>query len=213
MKTRGWSRGGLAVLFALGAFALAANGCGAPEPGAGTPDLSTASTGDVPTVTAIRRTATAGGGSIEIGQAGESGSWGNPVPLGREARVGDWEVMVMGATLDATQAVLDENMFNDPPAEGSQYVLVSLAAVYVGEESSTFWIDMLYGFVGGGGDTFDSGTAVASDSLFDDGEVFAGGAITGNLVFMVASDQVPGGTLMVEEAFAWDEGPVFFAVD
>lgn len=145
--------------------------------------------------------------------AGELGSRRNPIPLGQEAQVGDWTVKVLGATLDATQAILDENQFNDPPEAGYQYVLVNLEATYDGTESATFWVEMSYTFVGSGGNTYESGMAVAPDPITDEGEVFPGASVSGNLVFAVASDQVSGGTLSLEQAFSFEETRVFFALE
>jgi hypothetical protein len=144
---------------------------------------------------------------------GEPGAHRNPIPVGHEAQVGNWKAKVSSATLNATQAVLDENMFNEPPDSGSQYVLVGIEATYTGEESSTFWVDMMCTFVGGRGDTFESETVVAPDSILNEGEVSTAGTISGNLVFMVRSDQIAGGTLMLKEAFLLDEVEVFFAVE
>jgi hypothetical protein len=127
--------------------------------------------------------------------------------------VGDWKIKVANVVLDATQVVLDENMFNDSPEAGSQYVLVGIEAKYTGEGSSTFWVAMMYNFVGSKGNTFDSGMVVAPDSILDEGEVFSGGKISGNLVFVVDSAQISGGTLMIEEFIDFAETRVYFAVE
>jgi hypothetical protein len=78
----------------------------------------------------------------------------NPIPMGQEAQVGDRNVKVVSATLDATSSLLAEDEFSDPPQEGSQYVLVTIDATYTGTESSTFWMDMTLKLVGGKGNTF-----------------------------------------------------------
>jgi hypothetical protein len=219
MKTGRRSRGGsgarrarrtsgtlaaVAVLLVAGLLVFMAGGCGEKE-GTPTSDLSTASTGGT--------TDTSGGGSTDDSLSEAPGTRRDPIPLGQKALVGDWEVLVSDATLDATQAILDENMFNDPPDAESQYVLLTLEATYRGLDPSTFWIDMLYYFVGDEGDTFGMAEAVTPDSITNDGETAKGGSISGNVCFLVASKQVSGGTLMLEEAFAWEEGRVFFAVE
>ena len=150
--------------------------------------------------------------SIEETKIGALGERRNPIPVDQEARVGDWEVRVVDARPNANQIILDENMFNNPPKEGNQYVLVSLEATYAGDGSSTFWIDMLYSFVGGKGGSFDVAVAVAPDAITSADEALSGGSIAGNLVFEAPSDQVPGGTLLLEEAFSHDQARVFFAV-
>jgi len=144
---------------------------------------------------------------------GEPGERRNPIAVGQEARVGDWKVRVVGVRPNATQIVLGENMFNDPPEEGNQYVLVSLEATYVGRDSSTFWVDMLYKFVGSKGTTFDAGTAVAPDAVTDAGETHSGASIAGNVVFEVATDEIHGGTILIQEAFSFDQTRMFFAIE
>lgn len=152
-------------------------------------------------------------GSTEAVKIGQPGERRNPIPLDQAAQVGDWKITVVGAVLDATQIILDENMFNAAPKEGNRYVLVSLEAVYLGGESSTFWLDMLCRFVGGKGGSYGVGAVVAPDSIMDKGEASPGTQISGNLVFEVPSDQLAGGTLMIEEAFSFKKARLFFAVE
>lgn len=137
----------------------------------------------------------------------------NPIPVGQEARVGDWVVKVVGFTPDAWPLIQKENEFNDPPEENQQYVLIKLEATYAGEESGTFWVDMSYHFLGSKGNTFDTASVVAPDEISDTGEAFAGAHISGNLVFAVDSDQIAGGLLMLEPSFSFDEERVFFAIE
>jgi len=137
----------------------------------------------------------------------------NPLAVGTTARVGDWEVKVTEVNLSADAAIAAENQFNDPPADGSVYILVGLEASYAGEESGTFWVDMMYSYYGSGGNTFDSAMAVEPNSISDAGETFPGASVTGNLVFEVPIDQVSGGALILEESFSFDETRVFFAVE
>ncbi len=138
----------------------------------------------------------------------------SPIPIGQEATVGDWKMKVASANLDATEVIVSENEFNDPPQTGSQYVLVTIDATYVGSDSGTFWMDMTYGFVGSKGNTFGSPEGFASppNPISDAGEAFPGASISGEIVFEVPSDQVVGGTLSMEE-FSFDSQKVFFAVE
>ncbi|MBN1630220.1 MAG: hypothetical protein JW990_10680 [Thermoleophilia bacterium] len=192
------------LLVTAGFLAVTSGGCGVDD-GSSTSAPSTTSTGDVPLVTITSW--------VTTDSVGAEGTRRDPIPLGQDTQVGDWKVRVVDAELDATQRVLDENMFNDPPDSESQYVLVTLEAMYVGQESSTFWIDMMYSFVGDEGDAFGVASTVAPDSITNDGEVTKGEIISGNLVFLVATKQASGGTLMLEETFSWDGKRVFFAVE
>lgn len=139
----------------------------------------------------------------------------NPLPLGTTAKVGDWEVTVKEVNTNANDAIAAANQFNDPPAEGSQYVLVAVDAKYVGAESGTFWVDMSYKFYGSGGNTFDvggQGMAVSPNPLSDAGETFPDATISGDMVFEVPSDQIEGGAIIMEASFSFDDTRVFFDI-
>ncbi|MCX8032665.1 MAG: DUF4352 domain-containing protein [Thermoleophilia bacterium] len=141
------------------------------------------------------------------------GSRKNPIPFGATAQVGDWVVKVVDFKPDATQLILKENQFNEPPKAGQQYVLVRLEATYAGKESGTFWVDMSCRFLGNKGNTFKTATVVAPDEISDAGEAFEGASVSGNLVFSVDSDQVAGGLLLLEPSFSFDEERVFFVLE
>lgn len=222
----------LIVLVLSSVLVFGLSGCtGVPgSPGETTPDASSgsaaravSSTGTVADdVGTTATTLKAAGDESPVGTTatgptppttiGEPGERRNPIPMNQEAQVGDWKVAVVGADLDATQIVLEENMFNAAPGEGNRYVLLSLEATYLGAGSSTFWLDMLCSFVGNKGDSFDQAAVVSPDSMMDEGEVLPGTRIAGNLVFEVASDQVLGGTLLLQEAFSFEKSRMFFAV-
>ncbi len=157
-----------------------------------TPTATTTTTARPTTTTTARPTTT-------TTVPAKVGTQQNPIHVGQEAQVGDWRIEVLGATLNATQAVLAENMFNDPPAPGSQYVLVNLRATYTGQSSDTFWIGTSCKFVGSRGNTFSWGGAVAPNSILNYGEMFPGASAAGNLLYEVPSDQVYGGLLMAED--------------
>lgn len=140
------------------------------------------------------------------------GSRDNPVPIDTKARVGDWSVEVTGHQPDATAAVLEADPGNSPPADGHQFVLVSLAAAFRGSVSGTFPVDVSAQYLGGGGTSFGPGAAIIPDAISDTGETSPGGRISGDLVFSVESYQVEGGLLVLAAADT-PEKQVFFALD
>jgi hypothetical protein len=149
--------------------------------------------------------------TTEVGGPGSTRE--NPLPLGQEAQIGDWNVKVANVNLNATDLITSDD-WSDPPKAGNQYVLVDLEATYTGSESGSFWADMSYSFVGSGGNTFGlpEGFASSPHPISDAGEAFSGASIAGDVLFEVASDQVAGGVLMIEE-FAFEGDRVFFAVE
>jgi hypothetical protein len=124
------------------------------------------------------------------GEAGVLGSRENPVVFGETATVGDWEVRVVDVTPDGTSAVLDENRFNDPPAEGNVFLIATLEATYLGTESAEFWLDMSWSAIGPSNvayDQYDASCGVIPDPIRDEGEAFRDGSISGNVCWEVPS--------------------------
>ena len=205
----------LCIGLLAGAWTLAA--CGESEPAAGEgativddattstasdagpSDAAEASTSDEPTPT----------------EAAE-GTRDNPVAVGTTVDLGDGQVAIMDVTTDATEQVMAENQFNDPPAEGRQFVMWTVDASYTGEDSGTAWVDLGWGFVGNAGNTFNFGEedycGSIPNNLQDTGETFPGGNVTGNVCISVPSEQIQGGTIFVENSLSFDNNRVFFQV-
>lgn len=143
-----------------------------------------------------------------------AGTREKPIPLGASARVGDWDVTVMKVADNANSAVNKANEFNEKPAAGNQYVMVTVQAKYVGDKSGTFWADSTVKFYGSSGNTFDTASVVAPNQLSDTGETFPNAAVEGNLVFAVPSAQIAGGSVIIEPSFSMDDnGRAFFALN
>lgn len=142
------------------------------------------------------------------------GTRSNPAPFGAVAKIGDWEVKILDINKDAADIVAAENMFNDAPAEGRSFVIWSIEATYTGSESGTAWIDLSWKLVGAAGNSFGGGfddtCGVIPDDLFEKGETFAGGVVTGNVCVSAETSQLDGGTILVEELFGGSR--TFFAI-
>ena len=152
------------------------------------------------------------GGDDSGGDDSGVGTRGNPAPLGSVARVGDWEISVVQVNQDAATVVADENAFNDPPADGLNFVLWNIEATYVGEESGNFWVDTTWKVVGSDGNSFNESCGVIPDSISDAGETFSGASIAGNDCAAVEASQLEGATLLVEATFSIDDDRTFFAI-
>jgi hypothetical protein len=157
---------------------------------------------------------TAGGPS---GDEAALGTRDNPLAIGTRIEMGDWSLAVTDVELDATEAVMAENEFNGPPADGRQFVMFSVDATYEGDDSGTAWLDFSWAIAGAGGNTFGGGMddycGVIPDPLNDTGETFPGGEVSGNVCISVDADQIEGATIRVEEALSFDDTRAFYALD
>lgn len=200
-------------------------GCGSAADGDGgtivQPESATAPESP-PTDSGSETTENAGSSSSELeepapdsnGTQNDVGTRSNPAPLGATARIDDWEVTVTEVNKDAADLVAAENMFNEPPADGRSFVMWTVEAEYVGDESGTAWIDLSWKLVGSEGNSFSAGSGdgcgVLPDDLDDAGETFPGGTVSGNVCVSVEAAQIEGGTILVEGFFG--ESRTFFAI-
>lgn len=140
------------------------------------------------------------------------GSREDPIALGDEIKVQDWTVVVNEVSV-GTDEILAENQFNEPPAEGSEFVLISVDATYTGAESGTAWLDLDLTVLGTSGNTFDSySCGVIPNDLDENGEQFAGSTVSGNICAELPDDQFDGALLIVEEWMSWDDERTFAAL-
>ena len=118
--------------------------------------------------------------------AADPGTRENPVPLGTVVSGDDFDVTISSVQLDATDAVMAANQFNEAPPEGSTYALINATVTYTGEESG-FALEVTIDYVTSSGevlasyDTF----AVAPEPQLGLDELYNGGTTTGNVVIAV----------------------------
>lgn len=197
-------------IIAVAFLVLAISACG----GSGTTSDQPA---DAPTDAAVsaatEATAPTEVPATEVPEVAAVGTRDNPVPIGTAATVGKWEITVTAVNPNAADVVAAENQFNDPPAEGSNYVLISVKATYNGEDSGTFWVENSSKVLGTGGNTFDDSCGVIPNPIMDAGETFAGATIDANMCFSVETAQLDGATLIMEPSFSFgDDSRMFFAL-
>ncbi len=116
-----------------------------------------------------------------------------------------WEVTVMGAGADITDAVMAENMFNDPPEDGNVFFGVPVRIVLVGanKEPLAPWLNISWEVFGPAGlklyDSFNTSCGVVPGALDDTVELYVGGAVEGLMCFSLPRDEVDGGPLLTTE--------------
>ncbi|MGO1737694.1 MAG: hypothetical protein ACTHYM_01720 [Actinomycetaceae bacterium] len=134
-------------------------------------------------------------------------------PLDTPVRVGDWMIEVGATDVDATQAVADENMFNSPPDDGFDYVLLPVTATYLGTERVNPWLELHAEFVGNDATTYDGYCGVVPDAFLNTNDVYEGGTVTGNFCAPVRVDAIEGGVWLIEEQMNFEDVTTrYFAV-
>jgi len=123
---------------------------------------------------------------------GTSGlSRNDPVPAGHSLTTPEgWQIQILGFTADATQEVLNENQFNDPPKAGHKFSIVRVrmtnaTAGNPGDPDAGYALRMV-GSANVGYSTFENSCGVIPDDIDNQsGDVFPGGSVEGNVCYEV----------------------------
>lgn len=145
----------------------------------------------------------------------KTGTRDNPVPLGKgRTLTGDWVLKVVSADPNGADAVMAENQFNDPPADGHQFFLVRLSLTNKSAESGAAFSAVDVHAVGASAVAYDSfECGVIPDELDAFTEIFPGGKIEGNVCFDIEAGDADSLVLYAEPLFSFaDKDRVFFAL-
>ncbi len=124
--------------------------------------------------------------------AGQGGTREAPVPLGSVADIGDgWRLQVVDVVPDATPAVMAENDFNEPPPVGSTFTIVRVALGYFGLDDPESFFSPTISAIGAAAVELDTNCGVIPQPLDIFTDVFAGGAIVGNICFVTTPADPP----------------------
>jgi len=137
----------------------------------------------------------------------------NPYPLRTEISSKEWKVVINSVTFKADDQVAAANQFNEPPAEGKEYVLINYTATYIGNDpNGDTPAFVLVDFVTADGVTVAvaASTPVAPDAIDTLTTLYNGASVSGNVVRAVPSSNAQDGVLAVTPGLLADK--VFVAV-
>ncbi|PTT66873.1 DUF4352 domain-containing protein [Arthrobacter sp. HMWF013] len=167
--------------------------------------------GDTKVVAPSGEAAAPAGGAAEA-PAAKTGTRESPHPLGSVIESKDWRVVVNSVTLAATDAVVAANQFNDPPAAGSEYILVNYSVTYIGDDANgqtPSFVSVEY--VTADGTTVNSyDKSVVEPDPISSNALYKDGSATGNVAFHVPSATAGQGVLAIRPGMFGDK--VFVAV-
>ena len=130
-------------------------------------------------------------------EGGDGSARENPLPIGATLASDEWEVTVNSVDLDATDAVMAENPYNEEPAPGQTYVMVNVTATYTGDNPQGDMPLILIEYVTPEGNTIDGYEPLVPEP-FDMAEtLFNGASTTGNVAFLVDEATAAEGVLAV----------------
>ena len=127
------------------------------------------------------------------------GERSRPIPLNQMASYPSWDISVMSFDGNANSEIAEENQFNEPPPDGHVYVLVHVQGTYTGTEFGSLWLDLDYYVVGNTNITYDQAWVVTPNDLSNLPDALPGGAVGGNLAFLVPEDVVGSLLLLVTD--------------
>lgn len=136
----------------------------------------------------------------------EAGTRENPSPLGSVIESDDWRVVINSVTLAATDTVIAANSFNDPPTEGSEYILVNYSVTYIGDDpNGESPISVSVDYVTADGRTITShDKSVVEPDAIKSNTLYTGGTATGNTAFEVPSATAGQGVIAVRAGMLGD---------
>lgn len=122
----------------------------------------------------------AGNGSAKVGTRE------NPAALGSDIVGRDYTVKVNSVNLNATDAVLAANQFNEAPKDGDAYALVNVTITYTGSDSG-FAASAPVSYVSAEGKVYNSFDSFATppDPAIGLDELYKGASTTGNVVIEI----------------------------
>jgi len=115
----------------------------------------------------------------------------DPAAFGETIITEDWKATLLEVIRgeEAWTMVQEANQFNDPPAEGMEYIVVRVHAQYIGTKDSPEQIDGYYfNTTGSASVLYDLPSVVDPEPVFD-ATLFPGGEIEGWVVLQAAQEE------------------------
>ena len=143
-----------------------------------------------------------------------AGTRTSPYSVGQTFKNGDWYLRFGAADTDAWPEIEAENMFNDPPAAGNNFVMASVWVKKAGSETGLPWLDINVEFLGKSGRVYDGSCGVLPQDLDDVADLYPGASASGNVCVEVPATEISGGRWRVKadyDSYAKDAPYVFVA--
>ncbi|MGO1538641.1 MAG: hypothetical protein ACTHW3_04635 [Leucobacter sp.] len=136
----------------------------------------------------------------------EVGTRDNPYPLGTTIEQGDWAVTINSVDLNATDALMASDLYNESPGDGNVYMMTNLTATYNGDnpDGETPWVTVDYVTVEGNTINGLDQILIAPDEFDIMSTLYDGASTTGNQALEIPADTAADGVLAVSPTIAGD---------
>ncbi len=137
----------------------------------------------------------------------------NPIPLGEQVITHDgFSLWIEEVTENATQIILNENQFNDPPEPGNQFVMIRIKVKNNNPNPDNFSAGSRLRAVGNASVEYrqsgDGSCGVIPNEFESSRDLFQSGELSGNICFSVQSSDVASLVMYDEDGRDW----IFFAL-
>ena len=152
---------------------------------------------------------------------GPLGSRECPLPFGISAEIkfsdesDHWEITVLSIQPDATEYVLSENPYNDPPADGNQFYMAIIRAKYLGPGSTRFSGSSKLRALGVGGvvyTAFSNSCGYIPEGGLPNPELFTNGTIEGSVCWSIALSDAESLVLIMGADYSGGDDRAWFAL-
>lgn len=125
-----------------------------------------------------------------------------PLDMCAAGRVDTWDIAVTRVETDATETILEADATNAAPAEGSQYLMITVTGTNQ-TEATAAPTDLLIG-VRNGSWTYQSDCGLVPNDIIDVDEVAPGESFTANRCVSIESEKVEGAVIEMALLNSWD---------
>jgi hypothetical protein len=128
-----------------------------------------------------------------------------PLPVGASSRVGTYVIEVVAVEPDATDLIVTSDTFNEPPANGNQYYMVTVSVTNEGEETATPWWDLQFEAVGDQAIGYNESTnscGYIPNGAYDAPEIAPGESVEFNVCWQVPSTEASSLVMYVDTGYS-----------
>jgi hypothetical protein len=140
-----------------------------------------------------------------------TGTRTDPIRRGQSVEIGDWTAEIVGYKQNALDAIMAENPYNDPPADGEQFAMVTMKLTYNGADIGSLF-DLDFKAVGDSNvayTTYDNDCGVVPNDPYSVSDVFTGGSVTVNYCWAIKSTDAKSLLVYGTSSFDFDAKPIF----